>query len=61
EKPGLFNEEKIRYEMGAVHDYDDYELIMKINNCTENIIRSNPILYMAINREAWFRNIAGNK
>ncbi|MFA7209329.1 MAG: hypothetical protein WC120_03500 [Parcubacteria group bacterium] len=61
EKPGLFDEEKIRYEMGAVRDYDDHELIMKINNCTEDAIRNKPIMYMAINIEAWNRNIAENK
>ncbi len=59
--PELFKKEKVDYEMGVVGDYSDFELIMKINNCTENTIINNPCLYLAINYEAWNRNLSDNR
>jgi len=59
--PEMFKKLKIDHEMDMVGKYDDYELIMKINNCTENSIRNNPCLYLAINYETWNRNLTDDK
>ncbi|MDP1619723.1 MAG: hypothetical protein Q8L11_01895 [Candidatus Moranbacteria bacterium] len=59
--PEMFKKEKVDYEMGEVGEYDDYKLIMKVNNCTENNLKNNPASYLAINYEVWNRNLAGRK
>jgi hypothetical protein len=58
--PELFKKEKVDHEMEVVGGYSDYALIMKINNCTENSIQNNPCLYLAINYEAWNRNLSAS-
>lgn len=55
--PDSFKKLRVQDRMEAVGEYSDHELIMKINNCTENSINADPCLYLAMNYEAWNRNL----
>ena len=59
--PEIFPEEEVELAREEVVEYDDFELIMKINNCTENAIKNNPCLYLAINYETWDRNLSAGR
>ena len=60
-EPGMFKDLQVDHQTEEIGRYSDHQIIMKINNCTEASIRNNPALYLAMNREAWNRNLMKDK
>lgn len=58
--PKLFDPEEINYEKGIVGKYTDYEISMRVNNCTKEAIQKKPCFYLALNYEMWDRNLLRN-
>lgn len=53
----LFPYQKIEEEMEKVEETSDYELIMKVNNCSQECIMKDPCKYLAINYEVSNRGL----
>jgi len=55
--PKLFPYLKIEEEMEKVEAASDFELIMKVNNCSQESIMKDPCKYLAINYETSNRGL----